>query len=161
MSAEGTSRRYATLDEALDAFRMPAANRAFIAEYLRLVDPIGYYGRSGYIKVIRRDGGPAIQIHAGHATGFQSEAELRLTVGDEAPVWESDRGSGLWGVTHPVSQRLRESAPARATGTDRGGAAGATTASRPARPASAVEPAREICMDCFEEKSFSGQCSCS
>ena len=150
MAAEGTSRRYASLAEALDAFRMPEANRAFVEQYLGLVDPIGFYGRSGYIKVIRRDGGPAIQIHAGYATGFQSESELRLTVGEGAEVWESDRGTGLWGVTHPVAQRGRESGSGRSTG----------AASRAAKPATA-EIEREICMDCFEEKSFSGQCSCS
>lgn len=146
MTAEGISRRYATLAEALAAFRMPPENHEFIEKYLSLVDPIGYYGRSGYIKVIRRDGGPAVQIHTGYATGFQAEAELRLTVG-EAEIWESDRGKGLWGVTHPVAQRTRESGAGRASGAS-------------PRPAAAVEPQHEICMECFEEKSFSGNCAC-
>lgn len=161
MAADGTNRRFASLDEALTEFRMPAENRAFVEQYLGLVDPIGYYGRSGYIKVIRRDGGPAIQIHVGYATGFRTESELKLTVAD-ADIWESDRGAGLWGVTHPVGQRGRESAGSRVAGggrvaSPRRAAAGGAAAAAP-KP---VEREREICMDCFEEKSYSGECSCS
>lgn len=153
MAEERGTRRYASLDDALAGFRMPAGNHEFIKKYLVAIDPIGFYPRGGYIKVIRRDGGPAVQIHTGYATGFQSEAELRLTVGDEAEVWESDRGTGLWGVTHPNSQRER----AR-------GATGSSSAPSPAEAKRAVpvaEPERELCLECFELRSLTGQCSCS
>ncbi|MEI2777989.1 MAG: hypothetical protein V9G19_18910 [Tetrasphaera sp.] len=73
--------------------------------------------------------------------GFESEEEARAAVGPDAEIWPSDRGTGLWGVSHPTNW-------IRAGGGASGGATG--------------NPQREVVCDvCFETKSATGACQCS
>ncbi|KQO98511.1 hypothetical protein ASF30_10645 [Leifsonia sp. Leaf264] len=93
-------RDYGTLQEAFQQHRRSFANQQFLAPIAEKFDAAGYSGRSAYIKVSRRDGGPALEIHAGYTNGFASEDEIVRIFGD-VERWHSGRGTGLWGVTHP------------------------------------------------------------
>lgn len=94
-------RRYQSLEDALRAHRVPLENHRFIAELMAGLDLEGYSATSSYIKAVRADGGPALQITSGYTNGFRSEDEIVSRVGD-VDRWPSGRGSGLWGVSHPV-----------------------------------------------------------
>ncbi|GGA64086.1 hypothetical protein GCM10011490_13440 [Pseudoclavibacter endophyticus] len=160
-SADGT--RYASLDEALAGANIPAENHEFIHSFLDSIDAIGFYQRSGYIKVVRRSHGPALQIHPGYTTGFRAEIEILLTIGEDAERWQSERG-GLWGVTHPA----RGSGPApRAAGPGASGARGrgagasapAAASGPSARPSRAAEPRDHgVCDSCFMALPATGVC---
>ncbi|MDJ1372673.1 hypothetical protein [Gulosibacter molinativorax] len=95
--AKTANRRYANLDEALQAQGVPESNHEFIRKFVDGLDVIGFYARSGYIKAIRRSLGPAIQIHSGYSTGFRSEMEIYAVLGDV----EHSEGKRGWTVTHP------------------------------------------------------------
>lgn len=99
-------RCYRSLEEALIDRHIPVENRDFIRRALRSVDVAEYVDRGGCIKVIRRDGGPAIEIHYGYTNGFRSEEEILAAVGD-VDRWISRRGRGMWGVSHPEN-KLRD-----------------------------------------------------
>jgi hypothetical protein len=95
-------RVFLSLPDALAAHRIPIENHALIRRFCDHLNIERYEGRSGYIKAVRRDGGPSLQINYGWTNGFNSEVEARAAVGDDASCWASTRGTGLWGVTHPI-----------------------------------------------------------
>lgn len=95
------ARRYGSLSEALRDRRIPVENHTLIG---RLTDAIGiaaYFERGAYIRADRRDGGPSLTINSGWTNGFVSEDEIVAAAGD-VERWPSSRGTGQWGVTHPV-----------------------------------------------------------
>ena len=98
---DASSRVFKSLANALAANEIPVGNHALINKFCEYIG-IDRYEDRGYIKAVRADGGPALQIHYGWTNGFQSEAEVLAAVG-EAPFWPSERGTGLWGVSHPVN----------------------------------------------------------
>lgn len=128
-----TNQRYASLDQALQAHGVPASNHEFIRRFVEKLDVIGLYGRSGYIKAVRRSHGPAIQIHSGYSTGFRSEMEILLVLG-EVECAEGKRG---WTVTHP-GQKKQE-----------------TTSGKTIKQREFEYP---ICMDCFMTLPATGNC---
>jgi hypothetical protein len=101
--ATGAEQYYASLDDAFRDKKTTLANQAFIRRLLSSIKVEGYAGRSGYIKVVRGDGYPAVQVHSGYSNGFQTEAEITRGVGD-VDRWLSRRLRGTWGVTHPENQ---------------------------------------------------------
>ncbi len=94
-------RRYPSLHAALHAQRTPAENQSFIERMLEPIPTTAYIQRADYIKVVRADSGPALEIHYGWSSGFRTEEEAVAAAGGEAH-WPSARGDGLWGVDHPV-----------------------------------------------------------
>ncbi|WFR65836.1 hypothetical protein P9139_11775 [Curtobacterium flaccumfaciens] len=128
-----TSTPFDSLDAALRARRIPIENHRFIADLLAWIDVEGYYDTSTYIKVVRVDGGPALQIASGYTNGFRSEDEIVRAVGD-VERWPSALGSSQWGVSHPVNS-LRE--------TEGGGRS---------------ERERARCTACGAELPLSGEC---
>lgn len=102
-SDEATNRIFRSLADALAAHRIPDENHALIRRLCEHVGIERFEDRTGYIKAVRGDGGPALQINYGWTNGFRSEIEVRTAVGDDASYWESGRGTELWGVTHPVN----------------------------------------------------------
>lgn len=96
-------RAYNSLEDALRDRHLPVENQAFVRTLLSALDVEGYFERSGYIKVTRAGGGPAIAIHYGYSNGFRSEDEIVRAVGD-VERWPSARGKGLWGVAHPTNR---------------------------------------------------------
>ncbi len=100
---DGADRVFRSLADALASHQIPDENHALIRRFCEHVGISRYEDRAGYIKAVRADGGPALQINFGWTNGFRSEAEVREAVGDDASYWESGRGTGLWGVTHPIN----------------------------------------------------------
>jgi hypothetical protein len=103
--ADSDDRRFTSLQHALDVHRIPAENHHLITEFTQALGIEGYYGRTGYIKAVRQDGKPALQIHSGYTNGFQSAEEANHP-GIGGSPWKSGRGTKLWGISHP-SNRLR------------------------------------------------------
>lgn len=104
--ADGSSgsrhRSYSSLRHALEAHRIPAENHALIRRFCEAIGVVKFEERGSYLKAVRPDGGPALQINSGWTNGFLSEEEVREAVGDDAAYWPSGRGTGQWGVTHPI-----------------------------------------------------------
>ncbi len=89
-----------SLDEGFRDLGWPQGeNMRFVQRLLANIDVDGLYATSSYIKVARRDGGPAIQIHRGASNGFVSEQEILDAVSDAVPA-RSER-AGTWRVIHP------------------------------------------------------------
>ena len=103
---DSSERRYGSLSEAFTDKKVDLGNQAFIRRFLEGLDVEGIYGRSGYIKVARLSGGPALQIFRGYTNGFLSEGEIRGHLPD-AHVWRSTRIEGTFGVDHPVHGPMR------------------------------------------------------
>jgi hypothetical protein len=125
--------RFNSLDAALRERRVPLENHRFIKDLLARIDVEGYYDTASYVKVVRRDGEPGLQIASGYTNGFRSEEEIVRAVGD-VERWPSARGSSLWGVSHPI-HGLRE--------TEGGGR---------------TERRRDRCAVCGAELPLSGEC---
>jgi hypothetical protein len=100
---DGALRPYSSLDQALEAHRIPPENRELIRTFTAAVGIDRYLGCSGYIKAVRRGEGPALNITSGWTNGFVSEAEATECAGSRVERWESTRGTGLWGVSHPLN----------------------------------------------------------
>jgi hypothetical protein len=96
------SSTYPSLASALAAKSIPLENQVLIREFCEYIG-IDRYEDRGYIKAVRANRGPALQIHWGWTNGFESEDEARRSTGDRAPCWPSQRGTGLWGVSHPTN----------------------------------------------------------
>lgn len=103
-------RHYPSLHAALHAQRIPRESQGFIERMLEPIPTSAYIERAGYIKVVRADGGPALEIHYGWSSGFRTEEEAVAAAGAEAH-WPSARGHGLWGVDHPVRGRRTSERP--------------------------------------------------
>lgn len=99
---EGVSRQYARLDQALLAHGIPLENHALIRRVTHAIGIDAFYERGTYIKAVRAQGGPALQIHYVWTDGFVSEHEVVTAAGEDTPRWRSDRGRGQWGIDHPV-----------------------------------------------------------
>ncbi|WP_444663619.1 hypothetical protein ACT17Q_15740 [Cellulomonas sp. CW35] len=95
-------RRYASLDEALRDHKVPLENHALIRAITSRIEIKSFYAITGYIKAVRSHVGPALQIHYGYTNGFLSREEALHAVGDHVEIWPSRRGTGQWGVSHPV-----------------------------------------------------------
>ncbi len=98
-------RRRETLSDAFEEFsvKIPLENRPLIR---RITDKIGvshYEFTSGYMKAIRRDGGPTLRIGSGWTDGFTSIEELHAAAGNDVEWWPTDR-KNLFGVWHPVNR---------------------------------------------------------
>ena len=96
------ARQFSSLDRALTGKGIPLENHLLIRQFTSAIGIAAYYGRSGYIKAVRPGDGPDLRIHSGYTNGFASEAEVRAAVGPTAHCWPSRRGTGQWGVDHPV-----------------------------------------------------------
>lgn len=94
---------FRSLDHALQAHGIPDENRSLIRRFCAELDIVQYDDMGSYIKAVR-SGGPALNIAYGWTNGFRSEAEGRSAAGDAAEIWMSQRGKGLWGVTHPINK---------------------------------------------------------
>lgn len=101
-SFDTESRRYGSLEQALRDKQVPLGNHTLIRRFTSAIGIEGYYERAGYIKGVRTDGGPALNIHFGWTNGFASEKEVLRAAGPEPQRWQSQRGTGQWGVTHPA-----------------------------------------------------------
>lgn len=113
-------RQYASLAHALQAHQIPKENHTFIQRFCEEVRVTSVHERGTYIKAQRSDGGPALQINFGWTNGFRSEEEARRAAGDHAKYWPSRRGTGQWGVDHPVHKARLNPAKPKATRTDFG-----------------------------------------
>lgn len=139
-----TGRRFATLDAALAAHRIPPENHTLIHRFSDALDVVAFYGLKGYIKAERRDGGPTLQINFGWTNGFRSRDEVVHALGDLLPligeqgIWPSTRGTGQWGVTHPVSRMGKG---------DR-------------RKTAGLRRDYGICDTCFEKRAANRTCGC-
>ena len=94
-------RRFDSLEQALAAHKIPLENYAVIRRFTDAIGISGFYGTSSYIKAVRRGVGPALNINYGWTNGFVSREEAVAAAGD-VEVWTSSRGTGQWGITHPV-----------------------------------------------------------
>ena len=137
---ETTGRTYQSLANALAAKQIPVENHALIHQFCEYLGIDSFEDR-GYIKAIRTDEGPSLQIHYGWTNGFQSEAEARSSTGDRVPVWHSGRGTGLWGVTHPVNN----------IGHGGGGPAKETPDYGTCTKHNIALPATGVCDECLQE----------
>lgn len=129
--------QYASLDDALAKFGIPDRNRAFIRKFMGGIPIAGYYETSGYIKAVRANGGPDLNIASGWSNGFESEAEIIELLGDVERWGDGDRFP-LWGVSHPENR----------IGHGGGG------------PSSSGPRDYGTCPTCFTGFSASGQCAC-
>lgn len=93
-----------SLRSLLSARNTPLENQVFIEQFCKHLGITDFQETSSYIKAIRTDGNPNLQIEHGWTNGFSSEAEAREATGKGADVWESGRGTGLWGVSHPINK---------------------------------------------------------
>lgn len=101
--SSGKARIFTSLRDALAAYRIPEENHTLIRRFCEHLGIVDYEERAGYIKAVRPDSGPALQINFGWTNGFRSEEEAHAAAGADAKVWPSDRATGLWGVTHPLN----------------------------------------------------------
>ena len=134
--ARRTTTQYASLEAAFEDHDMTPENRAFVRDAVADIAIARIEARASYLKAVRADGGPDLQIHSGWTTGFRDDdAIVERLRSDQERCWRSRRGDGLFGVSHPVN-RLREA-----------------TSTRPA------EPRRfGVCPSCWLELPASGQC---
>jgi len=95
-------RPFASLNEALRTHQIPLENWDFITGLTTEIGVSAYYGTASYIKAVRNAGAPDLHIHYGWTNGFRSEEEARHATGDTTSTWPSGRGTGQWGVTHPL-----------------------------------------------------------
>lgn len=107
----GDDRVYPSLQQALTAREIPVENHALIRRICEHLGINRFEERVGYIKAVRPDDGPALEIHYGYTNGFRSEREARDAVGDERSPWASERGTGQWGVTHPTHAMREANSP--------------------------------------------------
>lgn len=117
---DAPQRQYASLTHALDAHGIPSENHTLIRRFCEEVGILSFHERSGYIKAVRADGGPALQITYGFTNGFLSEDEVKRAVGDDARCWASRRGTGQWGVDHPINKPRGSDLKAKDSQTDFG-----------------------------------------
>jgi hypothetical protein len=131
---------YASLDAALEERGIPLENRPLIRSLADYVGIARVEGTTGYLKAVRAGGGPALLINYGWTSGFVSEEEARDAAGDtEVDAWPSERGTGRWGVSHPV-HRMRDTSGSRTAPEERDYGS---------------------CPDCFVRRSATGACLCS
>lgn len=130
-------RHFSSLNDALRVVRIPLENHRFIQTWVDALRVASFLERGNYIRAVRRDNGPSLEIHSGYTNGFVSEAEIVDALGD-VRSWTSNRGTGLWGVTHPKAGHAV-------------GGSGAVKADR---------PDYGTCPACFMAFSAAGTCSC-
>ncbi|MGO2747006.1 hypothetical protein [Microbacterium sp.] len=135
--ASAGRRKYESLDQALQSFRVPLENHALIRRFVETVGISALYQTSGYIKAVRSGGGPDLHIAYGWSGGFISEDEV-IDVAGDVHRWESSR-KGLWGITHPAN---------------RGSASAGASSSREHRDYG-------TCPECFMTFHANGSCGCS
>lgn len=135
-SLNDDSRRYASLDRALFAHGIPLENHPLIRRFTAEIGIAAFFERGPYIKAVRKQSGPALNINYGWTNGFVSEDEVINAAGEDLKRWPSGRGTGLWGITHPIHGHASSS----------GGAA------RPARNYG-------VCPRCHMQLPASGRCS--
>ena len=99
--ATADERRYDSLADALRDWKTPLENHALITRFTDAIGIDAVYARSGYIKAVRRSGGPDLRIAPGWTNGFLDEAEVVQAAGD-IDRWASEGRPGVWGITHPV-----------------------------------------------------------
>lgn len=130
-------RKFASFGDVLNNIPLPPENQKFLQRLLGPIEITGYYATSSYIKAIRADGGRSLQIHYGWTSGFADRDEILSVVPDAEP-WGSGRGTGLWGVTHPIHGH-----PSSGGGHSRN-----------------EQRDYGTCPTCFMELSATGACSC-
>lgn len=130
-------RQFSSLNDALGVVRIPLENHRFIQTWVDAVGIGSFFERGSYIRAVHRGNGPTLEIHSGYTNGFVSDAEVVGALGDVSR-WASNRGTGLWGVTHPKA----------------GHAVGGS------RAAKADHPDYGTCPVCFMAFSGAGTCSC-
>lgn len=96
------SRRYASLERALQLRRIPLENHALIRRFVAALEITEFYGTSSYIRAVRASGGPDVRIASGWSNGFLSEQEV-LSVAGDVGRWLSNarKSDNLWGLDHP------------------------------------------------------------
>ena len=126
-----------SLDDAMRVMGIPLENHRFIRQFTAAIGIAGYFRTSSYIKAVRSEEGPALQIAFGFTNGFVSRDEAVAASGNGEP-WPSARGTGLWGLWHPVhGHENQTSSPHRGLERDYG-----------------------TCPKCFTSYSASGSCLC-
>lgn len=131
------NRRYASLDEALRAKRIPLENWSLIRAIATSIGISEFQERSSYIKALRHDGGRALKIQYGWTEGLASweeAAEFKNFENTGNDVWPDQTS---WVVDHPVNQLRAPSGAAHA------------------RPSEI-----EICPHCAMALPASGICDC-
>jgi hypothetical protein len=91
-----------SLDQALGIRQIPMENHDFIRRFCVALGIDRFEITGSYIKGIRPNGGPALNICSGYTNGFLSQQEVAEATGAFDAVWPSQRGKDQWGVTHPV-----------------------------------------------------------
>ena len=132
-------RVFASMDLGLREFGIPLENHEFIRQMAAELGIVRFVATRSYLKAARPGGGPALNINYGWTNGFMSEEEALRAGGATTEVWPSDRGSGQWGVSHPVNQ-LRDPD-------------GSSASSGSAKD-------YDTCPRCFTTFSASGACFC-
>lgn len=130
-------RRYPSLQDAFRDKRTSVANQRFISRLVTGIDVEGCYRYSDHIRILRRDGGPWLEVHHGGTNGFRSPEEVTDAV-PGAVVTPSTARRGTWRVGHPDRAPERE-------------------ASGFARRARRSDPVP--CPECGDVRSVSGVCN--
>lgn len=131
--------QYGSLQEALNAHKIPVVNHDRIRRITESIGIAEYWGTTGYIKAVRSGDGPDLNIAYGFTNGFTSRDEAEQAAGTRengAEVWESDR-VGTWGVDHPERGHRNQASGNSTTERDYG-----------------------TCDLCFTARSASGDCAC-
>jgi hypothetical protein len=93
-------RRYGSMADAFRDKRTSVANQQFLSRLLARIDVEGYYRYSDHFRVLRRDGGPWLEVHHGGTNGFRSPEEVTDAI-PNAVVTPSTAREGTWRVGHP------------------------------------------------------------
>jgi hypothetical protein len=101
-SVEPEAERTYSLDQALGMRQIPMENHEFVRRFCVALGIDRFEITGSYIKGLRPNGGPALNICSGYTNGFLSQREVAEATGAIDSVWPSQRGKDQWGVTHPV-----------------------------------------------------------
>src|SRR4051794_2749007 len=78
-----TTKIYAAIDDAMEAFSTPEENRPLIRRIADELKLARFSLTSGYIKAERADGGPLLRIASGWSNGFLSKEEAMQFVSED------------------------------------------------------------------------------
>jgi hypothetical protein len=141
MESTRAPHQYASLDEALTAWKMPLENWDLIERFTNRIGIAAYIETLDSIRAVRFGTGPDLFIHVALTTGFVSEEEARESTGSDA-VWFWGEQQ-VWGVDHPVKKVSTKAPPAK-----------------PATPAKQPRTDFGVCTECFTTISPAGTCAC-
>ncbi len=91
---ESRLERFESLDDAMRVMGVPLENHRFFRQFTAAIGVAKYYRTSSYIKAVRIDNGPALQIAFGYTNGFLPREEALNASGNTEP-WPSARDRSM------------------------------------------------------------------